>query len=236
MKDKILTTTTITWILGVLMYGLGWMYWSSFYKSFNIDSSLIDLSGFKIVATTWPIVLIWLISTWDIVLDHGVSDEPFDIVITKNQIVRLIAMIIIYNLIFILSFDILNLWQSLLILGALCIVTVWIFLKSSFKEYGVVSLFKQPLKKTMVLVFIIIAGLFTSYYLAGKARAYKIKHGKGDIITLNYKSNNGFPRSGVFISQMKGHYFYWAEYKNESICIAIHENDVNGVTFHSNNK
>lgn len=52
IKIKTIDIATSLTIGGILLYALGWMYWTNYFTILNVNSSYIDLSFDKIIATT----------------------------------------------------------------------------------------------------------------------------------------------------------------------------------------
>src|SRR5208283_5189805 len=64
-KIKFSDLATILTICGLVLYSLGIIYWNSYFKMFNIDSSFIDFSFEKIISSTWwyliPVIGLYII-------------------------------------------------------------------------------------------------------------------------------------------------------------------------------
>ncbi|MBC7607579.1 MAG: hypothetical protein H7199_11595 [Burkholderiales bacterium] len=56
-KNWIFDFASILAVGGIVLYSLGWTYWSKYYKDLKIDFTFIDLQTDKIIATTWLFVI-----------------------------------------------------------------------------------------------------------------------------------------------------------------------------------
>lgn len=57
-KKKLFDIATILTVGGIILYQMGWIYWTNYFSAFNIDPSFIEMPFEKFIATTWYISLI----------------------------------------------------------------------------------------------------------------------------------------------------------------------------------
>lgn len=57
-KKNILDIATTLTVGGIVLYQMGWAYWTAYFHNFNINSSFIEMPFEKFIATTWYISII----------------------------------------------------------------------------------------------------------------------------------------------------------------------------------
>lgn len=211
-KKNLFDLATIITLGGILLYQMSWIYWTTYFHNLNIDSSFIDMSIDKFIATTWHLIIIIPSSfVITIILIYENNDDRL------NLPSAVFATIISFSLLFfILEED----YKILYVTFGSCIIYAiysLIQLKIKFQE--------SSIKKRRIIYFLL--GLtyiasFGIYYAKGDRASKQLITGfrKNDVeITLNHDYKI---IKGKFIIHMKEKYFLLVknkEQKNETIII-----------------
>ncbi|KAF2509459.1 hypothetical protein EYY60_13865 [Flavobacterium zhairuonense] len=207
-NNIVINIASITTISGIVLYQFGWLYWRFFFKRFNIDSSLIDMSFIKIIATTWTNILLILFFVFFASFKEIVKKE----VTLMNAI---IAFIISSSFMFYSLID--NKTYKMIIVG----ITLIIVLILSFKKHYI-SISRK------VFMYIMIAGTyvisFFYYPVLAIENADTLYNDYSEDVTFIIKDDNT-KIYGKFISHMESKYFVLVENSNCKKVVKILNDD-----------
>jgi|GEM_PF-3032690 len=196
-KNTVFNIASITTISGIVLYQLGWLYWRFFFKRLNIDSSMIDMSFIKIIATTWMNIL---------VIIFLVLLASFKEITKKTVTITDILIAFTFSFSFMIYSFLDNKTYQLVVVG----ITIVIVLFFSFKKIHFEISKKMFMYFTLVLIYVI---SFIYYPARGIADA--------DKLYVNFSENTSFILkdgttiiNGKFISHMESKYFVLVEKNN----------------------
>lgn len=196
-NNFVINIASITTISGIVLYQFGWLYWRFFFKRLNIDSSMIDMSFIKIIATTWTNILLILFFVFFASFKEIVKKE----VTLTNAI---IAFIISSSFMFYILIDDKN--YKLVIVG----ITLTIVSILSFKKHNI-----SISRKTFMYIMLVGTYIVSFFYYPALAieNADSIYNNYSEDVTFVIKDDNT-KIYGKFISHMESKYFVLIENSN----------------------
>lgn len=196
-NNTVFNIASITTISGIILYQLGWLYWRFFFKRFNIDSSLIDMSFVKIIATTWTNILVILF----LVLLASFKEIAKRTVTINDALITftLSSSFMIYSFL-----D--HTTSKLVVVGiTMSIVLFFLFKKNHFEISKKIFMYF-----TLVVIYII---SFFYYPARAIVDADKLYVNFSEDVCFILKDGNT-KINGKFISHMESKYFVLVENKN----------------------
>lgn len=79
-QKTIIDYAAILSIGGVILYQMGWTYWSYYFESLNIDASFIDIPFETIISTTWANLVFVLLMYYSIIQDYYKTKDKTDVI------------------------------------------------------------------------------------------------------------------------------------------------------------
>jgi hypothetical protein len=209
-NNIVINIASITTISGIVLYQFGWLYWRFFFKRFNIDSSMIDMSFVKIIATTWTNILFILFFVCFASFKEIVKKE----VTLTNAI---IAFIISSSFMFYSVID--DRTYKMIIVG----ITVIIVLILSLKKQSLIISRK-------LFMYIMLAGTyvisFFYYPILAIENADTLSNDYSEDVTFIIKDDK-IKICGKFISHMESKYFLLVEKSNcEKVVKILNDEDI----------
>ncbi|MNR07410.1 hypothetical protein D3C85_1235270 [compost metagenome] len=184
-KIKTIDIATSLTIGGILLYVFGWMYWTKYFSTLNINSSYINLSFEKIIATTWLLILN-VIGGFLISIHHFFERKESDLDAMSSIYVIICSIFILIGF---ATND--NFWYTLLLGFFLLYAIVMKVMIKTGKKFGRMS------KNIFINISIVLIFLSSSMYYnyKGEKDAKKMLEDYSEII------------SGKFITFMNEKYF-----------------------------
>lgn len=230
-KEKIMTqnqtkintidiATALT-IGGILLYVLGWMYWTKYYSILNINSSYINLSFEKIIATTWVLILN-IIGGFIISIHHLFERKERDLDLISSIYVIICSILILVGY---ATND--DFWYILL----LAFFLFYAILIKILTKIGIK--FRRMTKNIYINISIILIFFASSMYYnyKGEKDATKLLDEYEENVKVQLNLNNEII-SGKFITFMNEKYFLIVEnYNCEKELIVINNEQVFSATF-----
>lgn len=202
MKKTILDFATTITIIGILLYYLGWVYWSNYLENFGIQLSFVEISPEKIIVTTWPFMLLTL-------LNFGISFTH--ILESKEEKLDALQSIIIAGLCVILC-----LWGIFQNMTLQTIVFVYVFLAIILSiirmkwKINIGNIAKKNFQISMFFLVYILSIVFSYSYSDRKAKEILENYQNNIEVTFTDKEK----LTGKFIIIMNDNVFLLFENKN----------------------
>lgn len=222
-KKNILDIATALTVGGIILYQMGWIYWTNYFSVFNIDASFIEMPFEKFIATTWYISLIILLS-FTISAIHVLESESEKIDPATAVVSVTLALLFVFEKHF---KDL-----TFLILFAGIVIVFWLYLVIATR-FNFITSSKSISKKKFfyALLCIMYVLAFIVYSGKGGSDAEKlIKNFKKPDIEIF--CNNKARASGKFISFMNGKYFIIIkDKKGKNQTFILNDSEVHHVKF-----
>lgn len=213
-KKTIVDTTTIITIGGIVLYQLGWLYWETYFKKFNIDSSFIELSIEKIITTTWitlAAILICFYNTFEIAYKNGQNKE----IPVLDGTIRILGAILVS----LIGYGLINGTTFCITSGVTILIIAIVPKKYSERNFSI--------KKYLIGTVAILYCLSFYFYVKSAEREAntKIENYDNDIeIVLNHDNKT---IKGKFITFMNDKYFILVEnYKCKRETLVINNSEI----------
>ena len=200
IKIKTIDIATSLTIGGILLYALGWMYWTKYFTILNVNSSYINLSFDKIIATTW-LLMLNIIGGFLVSIQHFFERKESDLDITSS------IYVIICSIFILLGFttnD--NFWYIILLAFFLLYAIVMKIMIKTGRKFGRMS------KNIFINIWIVLVFSASSFYYIykGEKDAKKILNEYEENVEI-YLNLNEKKISGKFITFMNDKYFLIVE-------------------------
>jgi len=195
-KIKTIDIATSLTIGGILLYVFGWMYWTKYFSTLNINSSYINLSFEKIIATTWLLILN-VIGGFLISIHHFFERKESDLDAMSSIYVIICSIFILIGY---ATND--NFWYTLLLGFFLLYAIVMKVMIKTGKKFGRMS------KNIFINISIVLIFLASSIYYnyKGEKDAKKMLEDYEENVEIRLNINSEII-SGKFITFMNEKYF-----------------------------
>ncbi|MFD2943257.1 hypothetical protein [Flavobacterium notoginsengisoli] len=197
---KLVDTAAVITVGGIILYQMGWIYWTSYFSALSINSSFVEMSFEKLIATTWNISVL-IIFSFSISAVHA-----YDSTGSRIDAHTAIATIILAVLcVFEKYFN--NVIFPILLTGAVFLFCLYLFLAPKFKIPS------RSFDKRIFIYFSLLIMYLVSFFVysaKGRNDAEKlVKDSKNP--DMEIFCNDGSRTRGRFISSMNGRYFILAK-------------------------
>lgn len=221
IKIKTIDIATSLTIGGVLLYILGWMYWTKYFTTLNVNSSYINLSFEKIIATTWLLILN-VFGGFLISIHHFFERKESDLDIMSSIYVIICSIFILIGF---TTND--NFWYIVLLTFFLLYAIAMKIMVKTRQKFGRMS------KNIFINIWIVLVFSASSIYYIyqGEKDAKKILNEYEENVEICLNLNEKII-SGKFITFMNDKYFLIVEnYKCEKEIIVINNEQVFSAKF-----
>lgn len=208
-KSKVLDAALILSLASAGLYALGFTYWRQFFGYFGIAADFIDVDVTRILATTWPLVVLLIPLFPDgFLVELMDADSSESIVIPGYVVPTWVAALIAY--VAMLAADMTLGWSILMFLSVMSVaLVVTIALRRYLRAPLRIGAFLHASRAARVLVLSFAFLLFMlTYAVVGGVHGARVAEGAGGSrITLVLDSEPQPPAQLILIAHMKETYF-----------------------------
>lgn len=215
---KVIDIASLISIGGILLFNLGWIYWTSYFKTLQIDPSFIEIPFSKLLVTTWYYVLL-VFSGFYLTFNYFIeskNDDKINVLAACWVILNSLLFICFWLEIFSVS------WMAIIFCSiSVLFISLYIVIR---KKKIAINIMSPAIFKYILIVVIYVSSIYI-YHDLGIKRANKFKKGYSENIELILAKDNSI-LIGKFITFMSNKYFILVKTNDELSIIIINDSEV----------